>query len=244
MKLNRLYPYVVLLTLALLAILAFWRRGSEQRVRRAAREAPEQRIEPPSVAEKPVARTRPLVKVPRRVAPTKAPPEPDDEVPADIPSWEGKQLRDYTWEERQEVGLTNEKLFANAGGNHWSVLALNLDGVIDKALGEEMAALSEAYREASQPFAPDDPYENVEKERELLARLERTLKPESLNEEARQSYEFLKQHVEMWQNGEAEKLVDRKIERENDAAKRLAFRARQEQDQGKQFDAPSEDGNK
>jgi hypothetical protein len=71
------------------------------------------------------------------------------------------------------------------------------------------------------------------------------LEPEAIPEEGRQSHDYLKRHVEMWTNGEAEKLVDNKIARGNDAARRIAPRARQEQDDGKDIDnSTAEDGDK
>jgi hypothetical protein len=242
---HRYQPYLILGTLALLAILAFWRRGTEQRARRVlARETVERRVVPPTVSEPTVERARPRLPGPRAVAPHATAAERKEEGPEGLPSWEGKQLSEYTWEERQEVGLTNEKLFANAGAGHWLVLSLNLEKLVDKAFFDEMQELATAYREASVAFAPDDPEENLQKERELLGRLEKTVKLDAMNEEGRRSYEYLKKHVEMWSNGEADKLVDRKIERENDGAKRIALRARQEQDEGKDFDNNAEDGNK
>lgn len=242
---KRFQPYLILGTLAVLAILAFWRRGADQRVRRVlARETVDRHVETPTVSEPTVQRARPARAMPRPAVPQPAKAEPEEEGLEGLPSWEGKQLSEYTWEERQEVGLTNEKLFANAGSGHWLVLSLNLEKVVDKALFDEMKELSESYREASMAFAPDDPEENVQKERDLIARIEKTLKPEAMNEETRQSLEFLKKHVEMWNNGEAEKLVDNKIARENDGAKRIALRARQEQDEGKDSDNNAEDGNK
>jgi hypothetical protein len=247
MKLNRFYSYLVLGTVAVLAMLAFWRRGSEQRMRRAIRETPsQQQIQGPKASEAPlVSRTRRVIKLHRPGGSSAEPSaEPKDDLPEGIQSWEGKQKRDYTWEERQEVGLTNEKLFASAGAANWSVLAANVRHLVDAALAQEMLALSESYSEAAYPYAPDDPEENLQKERELLSRLERAVKPEAINEEGRQSYENLKRHVEMWNNGEAEKLVDMKIERENDAAKRLALSARNEADEGKDVDNAAEDGNK
>jgi hypothetical protein len=182
----------------------------------------------------------------RKPAPTRKPPR--EQAPADggevlegLRPWEGKPLSEYTWEDRQEVGLTNEKLFANVGSLHWTVLAVELGSHIDRAFRAEMNELADSFRADSQPYAPDDPEENLKKERELLERLERTVKTEAISNEARKSIEYLKRHVDMWNTGEAEKLVDRKIEREDDAAKRIALRARQEDDDA---DEPSEDGNK
>jgi hypothetical protein len=242
MSLNRYSPYIVIAALAGLGIAAFWRRGSEQRAHRAftehASERPRARRDDAVPLPTPHARSKPAPT--RRPSPREQAPADGEEVLEGLPSWEGKPLSEYTWEERQEVGLTNEKLFANVGALHWGVLAGALEGHIDQAFRAEMRELSESYRADSQPYAPDDPEENLKKERALLDRVERTVKTEAMPAEARESFEYLKRHVEMWNTGEAEKLVDRKIERENDTAKRIALRARAEKDDP---DEPSEDGN-
>jgi hypothetical protein len=240
---KRYTPYIVLGTLAVLAALAFWRRGSEQRMRRAVAERAAENLPEratPTAPEFPGRRLTFQPQSQKRAALVSdaGPPVEGEEILKEVPSWEGKQLRDYTVEEREETGFTNEKLFANAGAAHWSVLSSELKDKVDQAFVAEMEALSESYRDAMIPHAPDDPEENLEKERELLARLEKSVKPEELPEQARRSYEFLKKHVVMWENGEAEKLVDNKIERENDSAKRIALRARAQEPEA---DSPSDE---
>lgn len=244
MSLNRYSPYIVIAALAVLGMVAFWRRGSEKTARRAFIEHTSERPLARSgyqVASPPAPQPRRKPDPTQRPAPRKQARADGEEVLEGLPSWEGKRLSEYTWEEREEVGLTNEKLFANAGAMHWTVLAVDLGEHIDQALRIEMKELAESYRADSQPYAPDDPEENLKKERVLLERLEATVKTKAIPNHARESIGYLKRHVEMWNTGEAEKLVDRKIEREDDAAKRIALRAREDDEDG---DEASEDGNK
>jgi hypothetical protein len=150
-------------------------------------------------------------------------------------------MRDYTEEERQATGLTNEKLYSSAGAGNWRVLEDGLRGRVDPALHEEMMALADAYREAAVPYAYDAIDDNLAQERYLLGRLEPLLKLETLDEDVRASFEYLKHHAQMWESGEASKLVERKMDRENDTAKRLALRARQQEADPPEGDEPERD---
>lgn len=146
-------------------------------------------------------------------------------------TWEGKDMRDYTWEERQATGLTNEKLYAFSGAAHWNVLANELRGQADPSMIAEMESLVTAYREATVPYAYEDTELNVADEKAMLQRLEAAIPPDDLSSVARSSFDFLKAHSVMWETGEAEKLVDNKIQRENDKAKHLALSSRSKEEE-------------
>jgi hypothetical protein len=181
-----------------------------------------------------------------RTAPPPSPERPktlEEQLTEGLPSWEGKSMADYTVEEREATGLTNEKLFANAGGANWRVLASALEGKLDEHLLAEMLALADSYMDAAAPYAPHGTEDNVAQERHLLPRVVASLAAMDLDPDAKRSLDYLKHHVEMWNTGEAEKLVDRKIEKENDGAKRLALRARNESSRdGEESGVDEDDG--
>jgi hypothetical protein len=83
---------------------------------------------------------------------------------------------------------------------------------------------------------------NLPFERELIARLEK-LDPKLFSAEAKDAFDFIRQHhVKMWETGEAQQLVENKMKREDDVAKRLALRARDREESPN--GSGDEDGNK